>query len=162
MKKACTLLGLALIIIAGAARADDKWDLSKLDAAKLPPPAKKAGLTFDKDIQPLLQAACVRCHGEDKQESELRLDSLDMLMLGGENGKVVVAADSKASPLLFAVARVNEEIAMPPKRKPGEPVDPGTLPPAGGSGDGKSKPPVKALTPAQVGLIRAWIDQGAK
>ena len=38
-------------------------------------------------------------------------------------------------------------------------------PPPGGPGEGgprKFGPPAKPLTPQQVGLVRAWIDQGAK
>jgi len=52
MKTASILLGLA---IAGwSLRADDKWDISKLNLSKLPPAADKKGITYAKDIRLLL------------------------------------------------------------------------------------------------------------
>ncbi|PYM15113.1 MAG: hypothetical protein DME18_05055 [Verrucomicrobia bacterium] len=140
-----------------------------------------------KDIRPILEASCFRCHGEEKQKGDLRLDSLQALLKGGEDGKVVVPGNSKKSLLVAAVAQIDDEIAMPPKRKPGGPGGPGGPanrrpggpgagnPPPGGPGGGRGPggpggggpgggfgPPPKPLTAEQVGLIRAWVDQGAK
>ncbi len=181
MKSASALLVLGLATALLPVKADDKWDISKLDVSKLPPPADKKGLTYAKDIRPILEASCFRCHGEEKQKGELRLDSLQSLLKGGEDGKVVVAGNSKKSPLVIAVAQIDDEIAMPPKRKPGGPGGPGGPgnrppggpgggnPPPGGPGGGRGPggpggfgPPPKPLTAEQVGLVRAWIDQGAK
>lgn len=138
---------------------------AEVDLSKLPAPSSRSGLTYAKDIKPLLEASCIRCHGEEKQKGDLRLDSLGALLKGGENGKVVVPGKSKESPLLIAVSQLDEETAMPPKRKgggPGGPGGPGGNRPApggpGGGGPGMPKP----LTAAEVGLVRAWIDQGAK
>jgi hypothetical protein len=166
--------------------AEKKTDLSKLDLSKLPPPAAKKGVTYAKDIRPLFEASCFRCHGEERQKGELRLDSLEAVLKGGEDGKVVIAGDSKKSLLVAAAAQINDDIAMPPKRKPGGPGGPGGgprgpgnrppggaggggNPPPGGPGGGRgpggpggSGPPPKPLTAEQVGLIRAWVDQGAK
>ncbi len=121
----CT--GLALAITATAAAKKE-----------LPPAAKKAGLTFDKDIKPIFEKSCFECHGDKKQKGKLRLDSLAATLKGGENGKSVVVGKSADSALVKAVARLVEDDAMPP--------------------EGKGKP----LTAEQIGLIRAWIDQGAK
>src|ERR1041384_1885784 len=118
MKKILILLGL---LTAGWSMlaADKKIDISKLDLSKLPPAAAKKGLTYAKDIRPMLEASsCFRCHGEEKQKGELRLDSLEALLKGGEDGKVVLPGDSKKSLLVVAVAQIDDEIAMPPKRKP--------------------------------------------
>lgn len=178
----------SFLISAGLALADDKWDIAKLDLSKLPPAADKKGLTYTKDIRPLLEASCLRCHGEQRPKGGLRLDSLEALLKGGEDGKVVVAGDSKKSLLVAAAAQIDEQIAMPPKRGPGGPSGPGGFggpggpggpggrppgapqgtnsfgPRGGGPGGGSGGPggPPKPLTAEQVGLIRAWIDQGAK
>ncbi len=118
-KSALILVGLALVNL--PVTADDKWDVSKLDLGKLPPAAEQKGVTYAKDIRPLLETSCFRCHGEERQKGELRLDSLEAVLKGGEDGKVVVPGESKKSLLTAAVAQVNDEIAMPPKRRRGGP-----------------------------------------
>jgi hypothetical protein len=121
-------------------------------AANLPPASTQQGVTYEKDIAPLLEVSCVKCHGEDKQKGKIRLDTLDGIMKGGEDGAIVVPGQSVKSSIVLSVARVDRETAMPPDRKPGKDV----------GADGKKLPPVVHFTPEQVGLIRAWIDQGAK
>lgn len=111
---------------------------AELDPAKLPPSAKQAGVTFDKDIKPLFEKSCFKCHGAEKQKGGFRADSLAAVLKGGENAPNLVKGDSAKSTLVYAVARLDEDDAMPP--------------------DGKGEP----LTKEQVGLVRAWIDQGAK
>jgi hypothetical protein len=196
------ILGLTTFA-AGSVRADEAdWDVSKMDAAKLPPAAKTEGVTYAKDIRPLFEASCFNCHGEKKQKGELRLDSLEAVLKGGENGNDVVPSDSAKSTLLFAIAGINDKIVMPPKPKGGggrngrgpgpeggpppagkEPAAPdsaapapaaakdpaapeGGPPPAGKEPAGAQRrgggPPAKPLTPEQVSLVRAWIEQGAK
>jgi len=168
-----------------------KWDISKIDVSKLPPGSDKQGVTFDKDILPIFTASCVGCHGEKRPKHDLRLDSLDAVLKGGREGKMVIPGDSAKSLLVAAAARIDNSIAMPPKggprRRPGGPPPgggpgnggpppgpdggPGGGPggPGGPGGDaggpggpGRQGPPPKPLTAEQVGLIRAWIDQGAK
>ncbi len=163
-------------------RAAEHIDLSKIDLSKLPPAAKKTGVTFVNDIQPLLKESCVRCHGEERPKAGLKLTSLENVLKGGKDGKVIAPGDSKNSVLVVAVARIDDDLAMPPKRGggpgprgPGGPGGPGfggppsdpkaphsntNLPP-GRQNRGFGSPP-KPLTPEQVGLVRAWIDQGAK
>jgi Planctomycete cytochrome C len=167
-------------LLAISAHAEGKWDITKLDMSKLPPAAEQKNVTFAKDIQPILESACVRCHGEQRQKGELRLDSRQAVLDGGKDGKVVVPGDSKSSLLVAAIAQVNDQVAMPPKPRPGDHHGP---PPGGGAGpDGAppgGSPPNdhpadstahpapgrgpgnKALTAAQISLIRAWIDEGA-
>jgi len=109
-----------------------------VDPSKLPPAAKTAGVTFAKDIKPIFDKSCIKCHGEEKQKAKLRLDSLEWALKGADGEEVVKKGKSADSELVHSVARVNEDEAMPP--------------------EGKGDP----LTKEQVGLIRAWIDQGAK
>lgn len=139
------------------------------DLSKLPPAAKRKGVTYAKDIHPMLEGTCFRCHGPEKQKGGLRLDSLEAILKGGEDGKIVTAGKSDKSPLVIAIAQIDDEKAMPPKPKPGQfgrgpggPGGPGGAPggPPGG-GRGGFGPP-KPLTSEQIGLVRAWIDQGAR
>jgi len=108
-------------------------------AGKLPPAADKKGLTYEKDIKPIFTKSCVECHGPEKQKGRVRLDTLEDT-LKSARGKAVIPGKSAESLLVFSVARVTEDPDhhMPP--------------------EGKGDP----LTKEQVGLIRAWIDQGAK
>lgn len=112
------------------------------DADKLPAVSTKQGVTFAADIKPIFDASCVKCHGEQKPRAHLRLDSLEGVTKGSEDGKVIEAGNSAKSSLVLSVAHVGDPDGfMPPPR---------------------NKLGIKALTPEQVGLIRAWIDQGAK
>ena len=89
------------------------------DLSKLPPPSEKAGLTYAKDIRPMLEASCFNCHGERRQRAGLRLDSLDAALQGSDEGKVIVPGKSRESLLVHAVAQIDDETAMPPKRQRG-------------------------------------------
>src|SRR3954465_3287188 len=107
-----------------------------LDPSKLPPPAK-GQIDFERDIEPIFETTCLRCHGPERPKSGFRLDNRDSALKGGENSpKDIVPGNSAESPLIHYVARLVSDMEMPPPGK-------GT-----------------ALTPAQVGLLRAWIDQG--
>lgn len=139
--------------------------------SKLPPPATKKGVTFAQDIQPIFKENCFGCHGGERAKGNLRLDSVEGVLKGSKDGKVVIPSNSEKSKLVLAVARVNEREAMPPimkARGPGggpPPGGPGGGPPPQGGGPGgpggPKGPPAKPLTTDQVALIRAWIDQGA-
>jgi mono/diheme cytochrome c family protein len=121
-------------------------------AAELPPASKQTGVTYAKDIRPIFEASCFSCHGPKRAKEDLRLDTLAFALKGGEHGKVIIPGDSAKSSLVTAVARIDPDTAMPP-------------PPKGkskGAGPAGAPPPAKPLTPEQVGLVRAWIDQGAK
>ncbi len=197
MKLAMTLSAFGLLLAGFPAAAqnpphENSWDISKIDVSKLPPASDKQDVTYDKDIAPLFKASCVGCHGERRPKRNLRLDSLEGILKGGEQGKMIIPGDSKNSLLVAAAARIDDKIAMPPKRRPrggpgnggpppgapgGPDAGPGGAPgPGGGAGGpdgsggpgggpggpGRGGPPPKPLTAEQVGLVRAWIDQGAK
>jgi hypothetical protein len=106
------------------------------DTAQLPPVA--AGkIDFQRDIQPIFAQRCYECHGEKKSKSGLRLDDKTRALQGGDSGKPpFVAGKSAESQLILRVAGlVKDDEIMPPE------------------GD--------RLTARQIGLLRAWIDQGA-
>ena len=101
------------------------------------PPAANVKINFDGDIRPILETSCVRCHGPEKPRSNFRLDDREAALKGGdENTNDIVLGDSSKSLLINYVARQVPDMEMPPA--------------------GKGSP----LTPQQISLLRAWIDQG--
>ena len=99
------------------------------------PPAVERNVNFVKDVKPLFAKFCLNCHGSTKQEAGLRLDDKDAAMAGGDTGESILPENSAESLLIRYVAGIDENIVMPPE------------------GDLMSK--------KQVGILRAWIDQGA-
>lgn len=88
-------------------------------------------VVFVKDVQPILAASCYSCHGEKKQKGDLRLDEKASAL----RPEILLPGKSANSSLIHRVAGVKPDERMPP------------------SGD--------ALTAEQIGILRAWIDQGA-
>jgi mono/diheme cytochrome c family protein len=131
--KATAFLPFLVVVTAAASLSAADVDVSKLPAA-----STKTGLSFDKDIKPIFDKSCIKCHGAEKQKGKLRLDTLEATLKGGENGESVVKGNSAKSPLVHTIARLDPDAAMPP--------------------DGKGDP----LSKEQIGIVRAWIDQGAK
>ena len=105
-----------------------------VDSSKLPPPADRT-VDFVKDVQPIFQASCSSCHGAEKQKSGFRLDVKQVALAGGDLGKGIIPGKSAESPLIHYVAGLDEKMRMPAEGEP--------------------------LTAEQVGVLRAWIDQGA-
>ncbi|HEX7471436.1 MAG TPA: c-type cytochrome domain-containing protein, partial [Verrucomicrobiae bacterium] len=158
--------------------------LAAVDLSKLPAASSQKDVTYDKDIKPVFEASCFRCHGEKDHKGGIRLDSLEGALKGGKEGKIIEVGNSEKSQIVLAVSQLDPKTAMPPKpraprqRGPQGTTAPagdgrmmqgerpgglqGTNAPAGGPGQRPMGPPAKPLTPEQVGLVRAWIDQGAK
>jgi mono/diheme cytochrome c family protein len=95
---ACTLLRCDCIVAAD--------DLPTEQAAR-----------FLNDVQPLLIARCVSCHGPDKQEGNLRLDSSAAAKAGGDRGPAIVPGDVDKSLLVKAISFVDPDFQMPPRQK---------------------------------------------
>jgi hypothetical protein len=129
------------VLIAVGVLADDKSDV---DPKLLPPPSTKQGVTYAADIQPIFAKSCYPCHGPKtaKPKGKLRLDTLEAVLKGGEDGPALVKGDSAKSVMVAQVSHL------------GDPDD--YMPPP------NNKANAEPLTKEQIGLIRAWIDQGAK
>jgi ankyrin repeat protein len=101
---------------------------------KLPPAVSKK-VDYKQDIQPLLAQKCYSCHGPEVQQAGLRLDLRQNALRGGDYGPVIKIGDSASSKLIRRL------------------VD--------GDG-GLQMPPTGPLSDEEIGLLRAWIDQGAE
>jgi hypothetical protein len=71
---------------------------------------------FEKSVRPVLSANCFKCHGPEKQENNLRLDSRAAILQGGKTGPAVVPGRPEES-LLVAAIRYDDKPRMPPDRK---------------------------------------------
>ncbi|WP_254506506.1 DUF1553 domain-containing protein [Anatilimnocola floriformis] len=104
-------------------------------AEELPPPAARQ-IDFVKDVQPILTANCVKCHGPLLQEGEYRVDVREIaLTKGAAYAPNIIPKKSAESPLIQFVAGQVDGMLMPAKGA--------------------------TLTREQIGVLRAWIDQGA-
>src|SRR5215831_2546829 len=108
--------------------------LSMLAASKLPAPASMQ-VDFKQHVQPILAAKCHSCYGSKVQQSGLRLDKRQNALRGGDYGPVILPGKSAESKLILRL------------------VD--------GDG-GMQMPPTGPLSPEDIGVLRAWIDQGAE
>jgi len=70
---------------------------------------------FENEVRPLLVEHCIECHGPDKQNGDLRLDSLGDLLAGGESGAALVPGEPDESLLIEAVRY--ESLEMPPSKQ---------------------------------------------
>jgi hypothetical protein len=81
----------------------------------LPSLSKAEIIDFRRDIVPILEEKCWYCHGEDEQESGLRLDLRTRMLRGGDSGlSAVVPGKPEQSYLIEVINHVDEEMAMPP------------------------------------------------
>lgn len=126
----------AVAIATGFALLAKAADSAVPAGGELPPPATHK-VDFSHDLQPLFAERCFDCHGEKKQESAFRADNREDILKGGDHGPSIVVGKSSESILVKVLADTHEDIAAMPKKK-------------------------EKLTAEQIGLVRAWIDQGAE
>ena len=109
----------------------------------LPPASTKTGVTYATDMKPIFDASCVKCHSGEKPKARLHMDTLEGVLKGTKEGSIVTPGDSANSTIVKVVAHATDDQDdwMPPL---------------------KNKAGIEPLTPEQIGLLRAWIDQGAK
>ena len=73
---------------------------------------------FETRIRPVLVESCVQCHGPDVASGELRLDSREALLKGGENGPAVVPGDAEQSLLILALQHDDNQPVQMPQEEP--------------------------------------------
>ncbi len=96
-----------------------------------PAAAVTTNISFAKDVMPILESACINCHGGEQVKEGLNMNTYEGLMAGSFNGAVIEPGKAANSFLVEQV--VNGEM---PKRGP-------------------------KLTPEQIQIISDWINAGA-
>lgn len=95
-----------------------------------------AEVDFERDIAPILEERCWFCHGEDEQESNLRLDLRHRMLKGGDSGlSAVVPGKPDKSYLIELVSHDDDEMRMPPDEE--------------------------KIPAEEIALLTEWIKQGA-
>ena len=122
-----------LLVIAIAALSAGLAPAAKPAAAELPPVADHK-VDFHKEVAPILANSCVRCHANAKHQGGFSIEDRSAVLKGSDSGAVVVPGKSSESLLIRLVAGLEADRVMPAKGP--------------------------RLTAAQIGLLRAWIDQG--
>jgi WD40 repeat protein len=119
--------------------------LSNLPAQAVPTPiavaapARKEPVSYAKDVADILDAKCVGCHSGALAENKLNIEEVAGMLKGGKHGPSIVPGKADDS-LLFKMAAHRVEPVMPPKDKKDQ----------------------KPLTPEELGILKLWIDSGAK
>ncbi len=98
-------------------------------------PHSQAAPTYA-DVHAILAKNCLACHDAKEAEGGLVLDSYDNILAGGDSGSPIIPRDANQSLLIKLVER-REKPFMPPPKK------------------------AEKLQPAEIALLRAWIDAGA-
>ena len=77
--------------------------------------AQAADVDFERDIAPILEEHCWGCHGEDEQESGLRLDLRVRMLRGGDSGlATIVPGKPEKSYLIEVIKHLDPDVKMPP------------------------------------------------
>lgn len=98
--------------------------------------ASAGPVDFVRDVQPIFQKHCYKCHGAKKQKSELRLDIKERAFKGGDaHGQAIIPGVARESPLTLLVTSEDKDERMPSEGKP--------------------------LSIAEMKMLIEWIDQGA-
>ena len=128
----CLRLLFSLLMLSPAIVVADSIEIAELD--------RKTPVSFEKEIIPLLQENCLACHSATENQGNLVLESVEEMLDGGDTGPAIVAGDSSES-LLLHLATHEDEPHMPPA---------------------DNDVAARNLTSDELGLIKLWIDQGAK
>ncbi len=91
---------------------------------------------FETKVWPIIERSCLQCHDSGTAFSNLRLDSPEKILAGGDLGKVVVAGEPENSPLVLRVALPMDDLDFMPIE--GDP-----------------------LTEEEIELMKTWIKEGA-
>jgi hypothetical protein len=98
------------------------------------PAAGAAGVSFEKDVAPILASRCLGCHGDENARGDLRLDTFGGI-IAGSGGALVVPGKPQESVLVERITATGDE-RMPKKGNP--------------------------LTADEIKKITEWIKGGAK
>lgn len=91
---------------------------------------------FVRDVKPIFERSCNKCHGAEKRRGKLRLDKKKYALHGGETGEAFVAGDPDASLLIKLVSLPSTDDDVMPEKG-------------------------KLLSPSEIELLKKWIREGA-
>src|SRR5437879_5380342 len=100
----------------------------------------KAKVVFDRDIRPIFSDNCYQCHGPDEKarKAKLRFDTKEGAFRVKDGKTVIVPGKTAESELVRRVTSSDPEEVMPPPKSN------------------------RKLTASQIGLLRRWVEEGAK
>ena len=78
---------------------------------------ESANAFFESRVRPVLVKHCLECHGSEKQEGSLRLDSREGWTSGGDRGAAILAGKPNESLLIQAIRHTDPDLKMPPAEK---------------------------------------------
>lgn len=130
----------ALAMIFTVTLGADICSLRADDAISIAEVQHEGDVDFEKEILPIFRRKCLACHNNTDAESDLVLETPQSILKGGSEGPSAIAGKGVES-LLLKVAAKQVEPFMPPD-----------------DNDVGAKP----LSPEELGLVKLWIDQGAK
>lgn len=133
------MLRTLLVTILGVATTSDRWVIAE-DEIAIAEVKREGEVDFEKEILPIMRRKCLACHNNTDAESDLVLETPATILKGGSEGPAAIAGKGLES-LLLQVAAKQAEPIMPPE-----------------DNDVGAKP----LTSEELGLLKLWIDQGAK
>ena len=110
---------------------------AELEVAEL---SRNEEVDFASEILPIFRKNCLACHNSKDADADLNLETPVSISLGGENGAMVIPGNADQSQLMYHIRQAKKPY-MPPRR---------------------NKVGANSLTPYQLGLIKLWINQGAK
>lgn len=102
--------------------------------------AQAADLDFYKDVYPFLKANCISCHNKTTTKADLNMETPELMIKGGEAGPAIVPGKGAES-LVVLASMHKEDMEMPPAN---------------------NKSGAIKLSPAEIAILKQWIDQGAK
>src|SRR5881392_4143075 len=91
-----------VLVLFAAAGSLGRGAITAEQAKSLPLPAAHA-VDFTKEIKPIFEASCIKCHGRGKDKGGLRIDSRETLLKGGDSGPAVVSGNSAQSLVISLV-----------------------------------------------------------
>lgn len=102
---------------------------------------KSVSVDFRKDIQPLFERSCLKCHSGKKSKGGFKLTTRALLMEGGQSGLASIEPGNGAgSAMVRYVSDQVEDLEMPPLNR---------------------RDAYPAFNPEEVEMLTRWIDEGA-
>lgn len=152
------VLAAAFVLLLAPTYAEPGAGEKQVGEAALTDP--EALMFFEKEVRPILDKRCVRCHGGEKVEGELNFATRELMLKGGVSGKVIDWENHDKSLLLVAINYTDFEYEMPPTGKlpqkeidtltkwvksgmPWTPGEKGQLADPAGAGEGHGPPSIE-------------------